>query len=76
MSLEQHDEVTVRHRNYREDKGGPMKVFVVPDHQPKRSHDNQDLDKLPSEHCDSTWAVRRQKFRQHQKQREERLGTA
>ena len=49
-----------------------MKVFVVPDHQPQKKHDNQDLDKLPSEHCDSTWAVRRQKFRQHQKQREER----
>lgn len=47
MSLEQHDEVTVRHRNYREDKGGPMKVFVVPDHQPQKKHDNQDLDKLP-----------------------------
>ena len=74
MSLEQHDEVTVRHRNYREDKGGPMKVFVVPDHQPQKKHDNQYLDKLPTEHGDSTWAVRRQKVRKHQKKRV--VGTA
>ena len=37
MSLEQHNKVAIRHRNYCKNKSGPMKVFVVPNHKSQKS---------------------------------------
>ena len=70
--LEQHDEVAIRHRNYREDKCGPMKVFVVPDSQTQKSHNHQDLDDFPGNHGVRTMSVRCHEFRQRQIKRQKR----
>ena len=48
--LEQHDEVTIRHRYDREDHRGPIQLFVILHGEPEEGDDEEDLDELPHQH--------------------------